>query len=105
MVFVDHRFDNLKLLQKSRWKPTPEHPDLHAAHEALQLHEHLTELSRGEAARGKTPEYMEMLAESRAATCVLRDALAATPVNAAGADVAMARVNRSCAACHRGYRN
>ena len=105
MVFVDHRFDNLKLLRKSQWKPTPEHPDLDAAHEALQLHEHLTELARAEAAAGKTPEYLKLVDESRTATQALRDSLAATPLRVLDARDAMTRLARSCAACHSRFRD
>ena len=105
MVKVDGHFEHLKQLRKASWQPPQDHPDLSAAHEALQLHEHLIELGRGQSAEGKPPEYLELLTEGQKATGSLREALAAIPVRAADAREAMTRVGRSCTACHSDFRD
>ena len=105
MVKIDGHLEHLKQLQKASWQPPQDHPDLSAAHEALQLHEHLIELGRGRPAEGKPPEYLELLSESQDATRALRESLAASPVRDADARDAMTRLGRSCAACHSDFRD
>ena len=105
MVSIERHFDHLRQLQKSSWNAIPHHPDLAADHEALQLHEHLSELSRGGNAKGKTPEYLKLLEESRDATRSLREALAAAPLRDADARDAMTRLAKSCTTCHARFRD
>ena len=105
MVKIDGHFEHLKQLQKASWQPPQDHPDLSATHEALQLHEHLIELGRGQPAEGKPPEYLKLLIESQEATRSLRKALAASPLRDTDAREAMTRVGRSCTACHSDYRD
>jgi hypothetical protein len=105
MVAVDQHFEHLKQLQKSSWSAIPDHPDLDGGHEALQLHEHLIELGRGQPAEGKPLEHLKLLAESQQATRSLREALAASPVRTADANDAMTRVGRSCTSCHAKFRD
>jgi hypothetical protein len=105
MVLVDEHFDHLKQLQENGWKARSDHPDLNARHEALQLHEHVTELGRGEAVAGKTQDYLKLLAQSQDATRALREALAATRIHDDAARDAMTRLGRSCTACHTQFRD
>jgi protein tyrosine phosphatase (PTP) superfamily phosphohydrolase (DUF442 family) len=105
MVLLDKRLDHLRQLQKNAWEAPPDHLDLDARHEALQLHEHLIELERGQPAAGKTPEYVKLMAETQEATRALREALAGPPVREDDARRAMLRVGRSCTACHAEFRD
>jgi hypothetical protein len=55
MVALEKTHDHLVQLSKNDWKPLDKQPDLDAAHEALLLEEHYTELLRTDDAQ-KRPE-------------------------------------------------
>ncbi len=105
MVEVDHVWDDMKALQKSGWKSVPGKPDFDAAHEALQLQEHLRESSRGGDVGSRPAEFFTMLNESEAGAAALHKALSARPVDITAAEVAFKTVAASCTSCHKAYRD
>lgn len=105
MVGVDERFDHIKAIQKAGWRAPADHPDLDPPHEALQLEETFRELGRNDRSHAGKADFARMLSEAEAGTRALRAALAAKPVDAAGADAAFKRVAGTCASCHKGYRD
>lgn len=105
MVHVDHRFDNLKLSQKIGWKLPADHPDIDPPHEALQLQEHFYEIARLDDAADRPADFRKWLAESDAASRELHAALKQSPINLETANAAFTRVNQSCTACHKAYRD
>jgi len=103
MVTVDAIHDRLKLMQAAGWKPTAAHPDLVPAHEALMLLEQFRELARTGDTAHRSDDFRGKLESAARAAEALRAQLAGTgPVLA---DTAFARVDQSCAECHRRYRN
>jgi hypothetical protein len=105
MVEVDHVWDDMKALQKNGWKGHPDKPDFDAAHEALQLQEHLREASRGSDVGKRPAEFFTMLADSEAGAEALHKALSKNPADTAGAETAFKRVAASCTQCHKAYRD
>jgi protein tyrosine phosphatase (PTP) superfamily phosphohydrolase (DUF442 family) len=105
MVEIDHVWDDVKALQASGWQRPPDKPGLDAAHQALQLQEHLRESGRGEDAGGKPPEFHNLLTQSDAAAGALHKALSPSPPDVTAADAAFKRVATSCTACHKTYRD
>lgn len=98
MVALDERYDALKTAQKSGWK-TP------AATDATLLWEHLRELARTEDTAARPADYRTTLAENEIAAKGLRNALQATPLDTAAADVAFKAIGQSCITCHKAHRN
>lgn len=105
MVAIDHHTDNLKAVQSSGWRAPADHPDLDPAHEAVQLQEHLREMSRTDAVRAKPEKFRTMLTESEQASTALQALLAVKPVVSATADATFKRVTASCTSCHAAYRD
>jgi protein tyrosine phosphatase (PTP) superfamily phosphohydrolase (DUF442 family) len=105
MVHVDEQFDNLKLIQKNGWRTPAEHPDLDPAHEALQLQEHYREAARTQDVAKRPEKFKQLLAGAESEADALRAALAAKPVNADAAKLAMTQLSGSCASCHKAYRD
>ncbi len=64
MVELDHTFDHVKQLSSNGWKPLAQSPDLDAAHEALLLREHFTEMLRLESVAKEPEAFRTMLRES-----------------------------------------
>ena len=114
MVQIDQTLDRLKLASTSNWAMPPEHPDVDAAHEALQLMEHFHELGRTEEIRDHRPQpFRDEMARGEQAARALHDGLSAW-VNASGprrgeppasVDAAFKAVTTSCTACHKAYRD
>jgi protein tyrosine phosphatase (PTP) superfamily phosphohydrolase (DUF442 family) len=105
MVHVDEQFDNLKLIQKNGWRTPAEHPDLDPAHEALQLQEHYREAARTDDVAKRPEKFKHLLGEAESHADALRAALAAKPVNADAAKLAMTQLTGTCASCHKAYRD
>jgi protein tyrosine phosphatase (PTP) superfamily phosphohydrolase (DUF442 family) len=111
MVGVEHTHDHLKTIAAAGWKPTPDHPDIEPAHEALLLREHYTELLRSEAVKQEPEDFQRMMQESEAAALALEKALAARKVAgyageaAAEIPAAFKKIEANCAACHKAYRD
>jgi len=105
MVTVDMHWDHLKLLQKNDWQPLATHPDLDAAHEALQLQEQLHEIGRTEGAKAHPADFQQMRQASEKAAAELSKTLRAKPSDTARADVLAKEIGTSCTSCHKAYRN
>jgi protein tyrosine phosphatase (PTP) superfamily phosphohydrolase (DUF442 family) len=105
MVETDKTWERLKAVQKNGWAPPADHPDLDAAHEALQLQEHLHETGRTPDTAARPAEYRRMLLDAEDASGALRTALAARPVAKGDAQLAFKRLGTACAACHAAYRD
>jgi protein tyrosine phosphatase (PTP) superfamily phosphohydrolase (DUF442 family) len=105
MVEIDKFWETMKALQKNGWRPLPDQPRLDAAHEALQLQEHLRESGRGPDAGGRPPEFHKLLTDGDEGAGHLHKALSAKPVDVAGAEAAFKRVATSCTTCHKAYRD
>ncbi len=105
MVTVDMHWDHLKLLQKNDWQPLATHPDLDAAHEALQLQEQLHEIGRTEGAKAHPADFQQMRQASEKAAAELSKTLRAKPSDTARADVLAKEIGTSCTSCHKAYRD
>ena len=100
MVEIDRRWDTIKAFQKAGSKPLSD-----AAHDALQLAEHLRESGRGADISTRPIGFHKMLADGEAGAAALHKALSATPVDATGVETAFKRVAASCVSCHKSYRD
>ncbi|MGE0757260.1 MAG: hypothetical protein AB7F89_08400 [Pirellulaceae bacterium] len=109
MVAIENVHDHLKEMADNAWGAVPRHPDLTAAHEALLLREHFTELLRTEATRRQPEAFQQMVRESELAARtleqVLEDASLDEAMRAARARAAFDDVSRNCLACHRQFRD
>lgn len=105
MVEIDEAWDAIKAAQRNGWKPPKDQPKLDAAHEALQLEEHLREAGRGEDMSKRPVEFHKMLADAEAGAAALHKELSAKPADIPAAESAFKRVANSCTSCHRAYRD
>lgn len=107
MVEVSRADDNLKLLSKSDWKPSSDHPDLDALNEATKLASVMERASRLDSLRDEPEDFRRWLADSVARSAALRDALASFARGGAVKDVdrAYGALTATCTACHEVYRN
>ena len=64
MVALETTFDHLTQFSAAKWQPLPAHPDLDAAHEALLLREHFTELLRTPEVQQQSDAFVAMLKAS-----------------------------------------
>jgi hypothetical protein len=107
MVAIEHVHDRLKEMAAADWHAPPAHPDLDPAHEALLLREHFTELMRNDVAH-EAERFQELTREGEAAAQNLETTLRGqrpTGDKWPAADVAIDRVTRNCATCHRELRD
>ena len=111
MVAIDQTLDRLKLAEKAGWRSPAVHPDVDPPHEALQLMEHLRELSRADETRARPQDFQKILADSESAALLLHDSLStwshtgrrgAAPPEAT---TAMKSLGTSCTACHKAFRD
>ena len=106
MVAIDGEFERLKAAQKSGWSPVAGQPDLSVAHTATILWEHFRELARAEdTVRRVGGDYRAKLADAEQAADRLRAQLRDDQTGTATRDAAFQAVGKSCAACHRQFRN
>ncbi len=107
MARIDRNFDNLKLCAATDWQTPPDHPDLSALQEALQLKESLHEASRRLSEKSQAAEYdatfRKWLTESDNTAQALYESLQAN--DQTGAAAAFMSLQRSCKQCHTAYRD
>lgn len=104
MVALDEAFENLGYAGKAGWRKPPDHPDVDPPHEALRAREILTEILRTEEFAARPADYRSRMKESLEAAAELETQLrGGTPKEAR--DAAYARFQKSCADCHKPYRN
>lgn len=113
MVQIEHTHDRLKQIAANGWKPTPDHPDLAPAHEALILQEHYTELLRTDHVKAQPEDFQKSAQTSEGAARALVSALeewnAASnpppPPPPRTLDAAFNVVSTQCTVCHQKYRD
>jgi hypothetical protein len=109
MVEIDSRWENLKRLKASGWKPPPDHTDLDPPHEALQLVEQYREAARLKEVGDGPKELRHWLAdvEKKASELerVLRRQKAGDRAARPAADEAFGKVGATCTQCHGKYRD
>lgn len=111
MVAIEHTHDHLHEFAAADWAQLREHPDLDAAHEALLLREHFTELLRADYVQDEPDAFRQYLIDSEAAALELENGLNAwkkaadrSPPPALFA-TALERITTNCSACHAEFRD
>jgi protein tyrosine phosphatase (PTP) superfamily phosphohydrolase (DUF442 family) len=104
MVEIDHRWDNLKLSQKSNWKTPADHPDVDPPHEALQIAEQFREAGRLDSTAQASAEFARWLKESEEAGRELEKGLRKSSERSV-LDAALRKLSKSCTQCHAKYRD
>jgi hypothetical protein len=111
MVAIESTHDNLKRFASLQWREDPKQPGLDAAHEALLLKEHFTELLRLEEVKTGNKKFQsicnETLRECDDMERALRNWMAGkraapVPTNLAKS---MDRISANCRSCHRQFRD
>lgn len=112
MVHIDVTHERIADVQKAGWRTPKDHPDLDPPHEALQLKEFFRELQRTGDAEARPDDFKKWLRESEDAAESLEKVLRDWKEKQKGvgdapmaADEALTRINQSCSACHKVYRN
>jgi protein tyrosine phosphatase (PTP) superfamily phosphohydrolase (DUF442 family) len=110
MVALEHTFDHMKLLAKNKWAKLPSHPALDAAHEALLLREHYTEMLRMPELAERPAPFREWLQQGEQQAIGLEQILkqhskAPQASQATAALEAFQRMGQNCQACHREFRD
>jgi hypothetical protein len=111
MIAIEHTHDHLQALAANRWRMLAKQPDLNAAHEALLLREHYTELARTDEIKSQPAGFRALLSESEATAQTLERLLTdwqqagspAPPPETIGK--VFAAVSQSCASCHKAHRD
>lgn len=109
MVAMEHAMDHLKLLGQHDWQDLETHPDLVAAHEALMLREHFTELLRTDVVASEDGAFVRLIQESEADSLqlerLLRDTTLPSEDRSASADELFAGIGDKCVRCHSQFRD
>lgn len=106
MISIDERFEGLKTVQKSGWKPNADHPDLVPSHEALLLREHYTELKRSPAIAKFPADFLTKLDAAEVNARNLETILSGKePDKIEKADAALGQIKSDCGSCHKLYRD
>lgn len=103
MASIDRHWDDLKRCRDAQWQSPPEHPDLSASQEALQLREAFYEIGRTLSANKFDQEFRASLQEAESLGAEIEAALKQSDPRAAGA--AVAKLERCCQHCHEAHRN
>jgi protein tyrosine phosphatase (PTP) superfamily phosphohydrolase (DUF442 family) len=105
MVAIDLEFDKLKAAQKSGWSRIPDHPDLTPAHTATILWEQFRELARTSDTAQRPEDFRSKLTASEKAADQLRHLLSDPASGNDSRDAGLQAVTRTCASCHKQFRN
>ena len=111
MIAIEHTNDRLKKLAARQWRPEAEQPDVTAAHEALLLREHYTELLRTADVARQPAEFRTLLLASEERAEKLATLLTAwskageSQPPPAEIGQAWSAVSQDCSPCHRQYRD
>ena len=109
MVQIDEHFDLLKAIQKTGFKPLPEHPDATPANESLILLELFREAHRARQGSERGEQFLTDLAKAETTAGELHARLREFEANAASgwdaAEAAFQNLAKTCASCHKTYRN
>jgi protein tyrosine phosphatase (PTP) superfamily phosphohydrolase (DUF442 family) len=104
MVALDEAFENLGHAKKAGWGKPPSHPDVDPPHEALRAREILTEMMRTDEFKGRPADYRAWMQASLDASADLERGLRAGGPGS-GLDGLYERFRKTCADCHKPYRN
>jgi protein tyrosine phosphatase (PTP) superfamily phosphohydrolase (DUF442 family) len=108
MVQVDARWNNLKTIKAANWSAPADHPDIDAAHEALQLAELLRESGRLNAGRRDVGLH-RWLTETAGKASELEQSLGRNGhekrLDRERAGKAFENLGAACAKCHAKYRD
>lgn len=105
MVAIDEEMERLKSAQKNAWKGIPSQPDVVPAHTATILWEHLREMARTDDTAKRPEDYRAKLSASEKAADQFRALLRDAKADTAARDAAFQTLNKTCATCHKQYRN
>ena len=105
MVGLDESFERLLRCAKTGWTKPAEHPDLDPAHEVLKTREILVEILRSEDCRTRPEDFRQWMEGARAAAERLEALLRAPTISREPTDQALAALKKTCADCHKPYRN
>lgn len=111
MVQLGHTHDHLKQIREAGWRTPEDHPDLDAAHEALLLREHFTEMLRTEEVKHQPEDFLAMLRDSEDAAKELEAELERWQKASPGSELPVRipqladRIAKNCKACHVDYRD
>ncbi len=110
MVAIDQHWENLQSLEDSGFLSSAKHPDITAAHEALQIQEQLRELARTTEANERAKSFQQLCKKSEKAAADLHAGLLALRRKRADKSLKncsqlLQRLRKSCAACHSKHRD
>jgi protein tyrosine phosphatase (PTP) superfamily phosphohydrolase (DUF442 family) len=111
MVHLEHTYDRIGAIAKDGWKTSAGQPHPDAAHEALLLKEHFTELLRTKPSAAEPEPFFAMLKESEQASSELEALLRQSQSDGYSQSAAemmselLARVTKNCSACHQQFRD
>jgi protein tyrosine phosphatase (PTP) superfamily phosphohydrolase (DUF442 family) len=105
MVTIDAELDRLKGAQKSGWSAIPGHPDLTPRQSTTQLWEQLRELARTDDTARRPEAFRSKLREAERSADQLRASLVVPGIVVPASDASLQALVKTCAACHRQYRN
>lgn len=101
MVALEEAFGNLDLSRQAGWKKPAGHPDLDPPHEALRAREILTEIVRTDDFKARPADFQSRMEASHRAAGELESRLR----EGRSADAAFESLKKTCADCHKPYRN
>jgi len=105
MILVDQGWERLGAVRKAKWTAPPDHPDVAPRHEATIFAQRFREMARLDEVTKAKADMLKHALDSEKAAWDLAEALGASPVNALGAEEAYARIEKSCTACHKQFRD
>lgn len=110
MVKVDERWDTLKAIQKTGFKPLAAHLDINPTAEALQLLELFRESSRLPESKDKGADFLKEMASAESSANGLYESMArhekqASPDSLKALEAAFVAAGKSCKSCHVRYRD
>jgi hypothetical protein len=105
MVAIDAEFDRLKAAQKAGWSKIPDQPDLVPLQTATILWEQFRELARTEDTAKRPADYRAKLTRAEQEALGLRPLLRESQSDNLARDAALRAITKSCADCHKAYRN
>jgi hypothetical protein len=108
MVEIDQRLENLKAIQKAGYQTPATHPDLRALNELTLFRENFREAQRSSDAIKRGSDFVAQLRAVE--TEIIRAeeglrAFAESSTDLRNIDESFNRITKSCASCHRKYRD
>src|SRR5688500_5354009 len=110
MVEIDKTWEHLKAIRTAQYQTPRDHPDMQSSNEAVMLWEHYREAQRLPEAKRHGANFIQRLksAEDDAKTTeqLLREFAAKPSADVrARLDASFDAIGKSCASCHKAYRN